>query len=97
MSRYSKNKIPSDLLLIVSENLKKLRKQKSISQQKLSDKSGVPAITIKRFEVSGKISFESLLKLAYALNCLHQFEELFQSKDLPKNLDQLFSDKAKAK
>ena len=93
MSHYSKNKNPSDLLEIVSENVRKLRKQRNISQQSLSEMSGVPLITIKRFEANGKISFVSLLKMAHALKVLNQFESLFRIEEIPKSVELLFSER----
>jgi len=59
------------------------------TQKDLVDKSGVSYGSIKRFERFGKISFESLLKIAEALNRLDEFETLFLPKD-NKRLEKLF-------
>lgn len=76
----------------VLENLvdrfKKRRKESKISQKELATKSGVSYGSIRRFEGSGEISLSSLLKLANALNCLQDFNELFKNKII-KNLKDL--------
>jgi hypothetical protein len=44
----------------------------------------------KRFEGSGQISFESLLKLALVLECLGDFEKLCEPKEIiPKSIEDL--------
>ena len=70
MGKYSINKLPSDILKSTAKNVAKLRKDYDLTQQDLADKSGVSYGSIKRFERLGKISFESLLKIAEALSRL---------------------------
>ncbi len=87
MGKYSINKLPSDILKSTAQNVSLLRKEKSLTQQELAEKSGVSYGSIKRFERFGKISFESLLKIAEALGRLDEFETLFVptgSKELEK-------------
>lgn len=52
---------PQEINLTVASNAKKLRKRLGISQQKLSEVSGVSYASIKRFEATGNISFLSVL------------------------------------
>lgn len=61
----------------LAQRIKGIRKRKSISQEQLSQLSGVSYGSIKRFENSGKISLLSLTKLAIALNCADEIRELF--------------------
>ncbi len=69
----------------IMQNLKDKFKQKRLSlnltQEGLANKSGVSLGSIKRFETSGEISFESLLKLALVLNCLDDFKNIANKKD----------------
>ena len=69
----------------IMQNLKDKFKQKRLSlnltQEGLSNKSGVSLGSIKRFETSGEISFESLLKLALVLNYLDDFKNIANKKD----------------
>jgi transcriptional regulator with XRE-family HTH domain len=91
MNPYSSKKLPSDYLGLVASNFVRARKQQKLTQQKMAEKSGVPLITIKRFEANGRISFESLLKLAHALDALHDFEQLFKTGGLSEDLEAYFS------
>ena len=89
MGKYSINKLPSDILFSTAQNVAVLRKESNWTQQDLATRSGVSYGSIKRFERFGKISFESLLKIAEVLNRLNEFESLF----LPtgnKRLEELF-------
>lgn len=69
-----------------------LRKSKKLSQSELAERSGVSLGSIKRFEQTGQISLESLLKLAHLLGRINDFDFLFvkNESEIPENL---FSDK----
>ncbi len=55
------------------EREKQRRKKMRLSQRDLANKSGVSYASIRRFESIGEISFNSLLKIANALDCLEDF------------------------
>lgn len=95
MNRYSVTKLPSDILKEIAEKHKKLRKSLKLSQTELAVRSGVSLGTIKRFESTGQIALESLLKLAYLLNALQDFETIFKREDNMKELEKMFSAKTK--
>ena len=61
----------------VAERLRRIRKRRSISQQRLSEMSGVSYGSIKRFESTGQISLLSLTKLAIALDVADDLRSLF--------------------
>lgn len=69
----------------------------NLSQQTLSQTSGVSYSVIKKFELSGKISLESLLKIASALGCLKNFLEIFKNKTSLEStsLDELLKQKTR--
>jgi transcriptional regulator with XRE-family HTH domain len=54
----------------------------NLSQQSLADRSGVSLGTLKKFERTGQISLESLLKIALPLECLNEFMGLFKPNEL---------------
>ncbi|MBN1925616.1 MAG: helix-turn-helix transcriptional regulator [Prolixibacteraceae bacterium] len=81
MGRYSINKIPQEVLNEIAVKHRQLRKAKKISQIELAERSGVSLGSIKRFEQTGKIAFESLLKLAHLLDRLDDFEGIFATKN----------------
>lgn len=60
--------------------MKLRRKEQKISQNILAEKSQVSLGSIKRFETSGEISLNSLLKIAFVLGCEKDFNELFVKK-----------------
>ncbi len=70
---------------------KEKRLSLDLSQQSLSQRSGVSLGVLKKFERTGKISLESLLKLALVLGCLASFIQVFEraiAEELP-SLDDL--------
>ena len=61
------------------------------SQAELALRSGVSLGSIKRFEQSGQISLESLVKMAHLLDRLNDFDVVFQSKEIDKEIKNLFT------
>lgn len=59
---------------------KKRRKSMKITQKDMARRTGVSLGSIKRFEQTGEISLHSLLKIAFVLNCLDDFDHLFERK-----------------
>lgn len=68
---------PLEYLTQIAQNAKAKRLSLNLSQQNLSLRSGVSLGSIKRFERTGKISLESLLKLAMVIKSLESFGSLF--------------------
>lgn len=61
----------------LAQRVRRIRKRRAISQEKLSEMSGVSFGSVKRFEATGKISLLSLTKIALALGCAGELRELF--------------------
>ena len=57
---------------------KTARKAKKLTQKQLAERTGVSYGSIRRFEQTGEISLLSLVKIANALDCLEDFNELFK-------------------
>ena len=66
---------------LVAERVKKRRLAENYSRKTLAERSGVSEPSIKRFETTGEIAFASLLKLAFALDCMQEFELIFPPKE----------------
>ena len=64
-------------MIELASRFKVYRKKTGLTQLELSDRSGVPYGTLKRFEQTGKISLESLWLLAAAIGCDDQLDSLF--------------------
>ena len=79
----------------VASRARDLRLELNLSQQSLSEKSGVSYGSLKKFEQTGQISLESLLKLAVVLGCMGDFNTLFLPKSSEKalSLDELLENK----
>jgi transcriptional regulator with XRE-family HTH domain len=88
---FSWEKLPPQVMLELAEREKTLRKSHDLSQKELAERAGVSLGSLKRFETSGQISLESLLKLAYALKSLAGFDGLFPPDTAPKSLDDLLA------
>lgn len=72
-----KLKTPSEMALDVARRFRKVRKTKGITIKTLSENSGVPYSTIRRFESTGELSFTALVKLSSAMNEDDQIESMF--------------------
>ena len=63
--------------LSLAQRVSRIRRRRKISQQRLSEMSGVSFGSIKRFEGTGQISLLSLTKIALALGCEDEIRCLF--------------------
>ncbi len=66
-----------ELDMKLAQRVRNIRRRRKISQEELSRMSGVSYGSVKRFEVTGKISLLSLTKLAMALDMADELRELF--------------------
>lgn len=80
MNTFAFLKSPDELNRDIAKRMQARRKEKKISQVKLSEYSDVSLGSIKRFERTGDISLSSLVKIAYALGYEDDFESLFSKK-----------------
>ena len=95
MVKFGVEKKPFDILKELSKKHRVLRKQAGLTQSELAKRSGVSLGSIKRFELTGQISLESLLKSVQILNRLSDFELILNSDNNLKNIEKLFSDRTK--
>ena len=88
---------PQEMQKKIAYMLRAKRLALDLSQQTLSEKSGVSYGVLKKFERTGKISLESLLKLAMALGSMDDFNTLFSTDECKTalSLDQLMEDGTK--
>ena len=87
---YSLSSTPTDISKALAERHKALRKHLKISQTEMAERSGVSLGSLKRFEGTGKISLESLLKLAHLINRLGDFDTVFKMKEDKSEIEKLF-------
>ena len=84
MGEYGDEKSPKEVMMLLSKRIRDLRKQEKISQKDLSDKSGVAYASIRKFESTGIISLESLLKMCDTLNRLKDLESILLPDDMER-------------
>ena len=77
MPKYSL-KTPQKTRQELAARLKELRLAKGWRQVTLAERSGVSLGSLRRFETSGRISLDNLLKLAFALYRLDDFDTVFE-------------------
>jgi len=75
---FFNQKTPNEIDTLIAQRIRSIRKRQKLSQEKLSEKSGVSLGSVKRFERSGEISLSSLTKIAIALKCEDDLINLFQ-------------------
>lgn len=68
---------PEELDQKLAQRVRKIRKRRSITQEKLASISGVSYGSIKRFETTGLISLLSLTKIAIALDLADELRNIF--------------------
>jgi len=69
---------PADVAKALAGRTKALRLLRDWTQNTLAERAGVTTASYRRFETTGKASLELVLKVAYALACLEEFDQLFQ-------------------
>ena len=79
--------------LEISQRFKTIRKNRKVSQQRLSELSGVSYASIRRFEKTGDISLASLVKLALALQLYDDLDNLFKTKKEYKSIEEVISER----
>ena len=95
MAKFGIEKKPYDFLEEIALRHKIIRKQIGLSQSQLAQRSGVSLGSVKRFEQTGQISLESLLKLVQILDRLNDFELILKPFENLKEIDKLFSNRTR--
>ena len=88
---------PLEIAFHIAKTAKDKRLALNLSQNSLSERSGVSLGVLKKFEHTGKISLESLLKLALVLDSLSDFLELFRplAPEELRSLDEILNQKSR--
>ena len=87
-------KTPTEIMSDLAFRIKSKRLELNLTQEGISSRAGVSLGSLKRFESTGQISLESLLKLAHAVGALADFDALFSTQ---KNRSSLFEPTNKIK
>lgn len=71
-------KTPQEVAQELAQRVRERRLERNWTQKSLAERSGVSLSVLKKFELTGKIALESLLKLSLALGALEDVQALFQ-------------------
>ncbi len=82
--------VPPELCKLVGERARQLRLADGQRQADLAAAAGVTLSTLKRFEGSGQVGFETVVRIALALGAGRGFADLFPPPD-PRSLDDILS------
>jgi transcriptional regulator with XRE-family HTH domain len=74
--------LPEDFARQLGALAKDRRLASNLTRKTLAARSGVPAPTIRKFEMTGAISLIGLLRLADGLECMDDFGALFPRKSV---------------
>ncbi len=86
-------KDPSDYMQDLAARIRRARLVHNLSQAGLAKRSGVSLASLKRFESTGQISLESLLRLSLVLGALQDFDNLFVVAQRPRiTLDEIIAE-----
>ena len=70
---------PLSVAQAVAERARLRRTAMRLTQAELAKKAGLSLSTYRRFEQQGQIAFSGLLQIAFALDCMSDFNALFAS------------------
>lgn len=76
----------------LAKKVKEIRKSKKYSQQELAVRSNVSLGSYKRFEQTGHISLDALLRIVFVLNRLDEFDKLLMPDNM-EEIEKLFNDR----
>lgn len=82
--------VPQDVAMCIAWNVKQRRLEMNLTQEGLSVRAGIKLPTYRRFERTGEISLKGLLQIAFALNSLRDFEQLFAQRQY-QSLDEVLA------
>lgn len=84
------NKTPDAVSKEIAARVKARRLELDLTQEGLSVRSGVKLATYRKFEREGEISLKNLLQIAFALDALNDFDNLFSTEKY-SSLDEMIS------
>ena len=75
----------------IAGHIRSLRRVQKLSREALAERSAVPAPTIKRFELTGEISFRQLCLLWETLDDLSRLRTLCDAESMPKSIEEVLA------
>lgn len=72
--------LPNTVKQQIAANVKSRRLDNNLTQEGLAKRAGLKLPTYRHFERTGDISLKGLLQIAFALNVLEEFQQLFSQR-----------------
>ena len=69
-----------EIAISIASKVKERRLEKNLTQEGLARRADIKLPTYRKFEHTGEISLKGLLKIAFALDMLADFENLFSQR-----------------
>lgn len=88
---------PNEVTTQLATRVKARRLELNLTQEGLATRAGIKFATYRRFEQTGEISLRGLIQIAFALNTLSEFDNLFAQKQYQSLDDVLNEQKANRK
>lgn len=83
---------PGDICLETARKVVARRKTLRITQRELAGMTGVSFASVRRFETTGQISFESLVRIAIALDMKEDVKNLFLERKVYKSIQDVIDE-----
>lgn len=89
------SKTPPDVQRELADRFKAKRLALNFTQEGLAERSSVSWGSLKRFERTGLIALDALLRLALVLNCLEDFDQVCAPRAAPetRSLDEILKER----
>ena len=82
---------PNEVATQLAARVKARRLELNLTQEGLATRAGIKFATYRRFEQTGEISLRGLIQIAFALNTLSEFDNLFAQKQY-QSLDDVLNE-----
>jgi transcriptional regulator with XRE-family HTH domain len=82
---------PDEIAMDVARRARRARLDEDLTQSGLAERAGVSLGSLRRFERTGQISLQSLVKLAFALDATDNIDALFAPAEI-RSLDQIMGE-----
>ena len=89
-------RLPGQVMQDVAAREKALRKSRGLTQRELAEKAGVSLGSLRRFEQTGRIAFDALVSISFALGCSADLDGLFAAPDYA-SIEEVIADGRKAR
>ena len=81
---------PGDISRGLAERARRRRLDENLTQPGLAARAGVTAASLRRFERTGAVSVENLIRIALALGAADEFSRLFPPRET-RSLDEIIA------